>query len=145
MVALLAGTVYYKALLEGLYSDLGALDTSDYAWDTSDRWTQARYLSPQDGGTRHLETWIDLGAATDIGRSMIAHEASLTFACRYKPDDDSTSQGRMHAAARHAVDFLLAWSHPSGARARPTRYAIEGISVDWLAVTVTFTLLLPRG
>lgn len=142
---MIGSTQNYRVLLEGLHDAVAAIDTSDFQWHSSDRFTQARFLVPQDGGQRHLETWIDLGGIVQVQRHMEVHEARLEFIARFNPDDDSLSQARIHAAARAVRDLLAGWSHPLGARSIPAGMEIEGISPEWVSVRLPFLLHIPRG
>ena len=142
---MVAGSEYYRSLLESLHAQIQAIDTSDFQGATSDRFTQARFLVPTDGGLTHLETWIDLGGIELVERSREVHRARLEFICRFLPDDDSRSQARLHAAARAVRDALIRWSHPSGARSIPTAMEIDGLTPEWVSVRILFTLHVPRG
>jgi hypothetical protein len=140
---MVSGADFYQALLESLWTGLEALPTEDFQWDASDRFTQARYLDPTRGGSRHLESWLTLGTA-NITPPHIVQDAELLIVHRYSPDDDSLSQARMHAAARAVVNWLQTWSGPGPVRARAVSYVPEALSAQWLATRITFELRLPR-
>ena len=143
-----ASAAFYEALLNELYTDLLTLDVSDHEWHSSDGYSRALYLGPGQGGNKHLECWIDLGAAVQIDRSMITQDCALVVTYRYNADDDGLSQARMQASVRQLVEYLLRFSHvPSGTRCSGVKRTSspEVIGEGWLRVTVEFTLLLPRG
>ena len=139
----LRGQVYYRRLIETIYTGLEGRDVSDYAWDDSDGWTQSRTA---ENWTEHLECWADLGGSIQLDSSAYKHSARLMFALRYAADDDSVAQARMHAAIRDACEFLLALQFPDGVRA----IGITGATIDgvynggFAVVTVAFTLRIPR-
>ena len=133
----------YAALLEALYSGIESLPTEDYQWSTSDRFEQARYIDADRGSSRHLEVWIDLGAAT-IGATSIDHNGSLTIVHRYSPDDDSLSQARIHAATRAVIDYLVTFRAPGCDRVRPASYSIEALSAEWVQTTITHQTRIAR-
>ena len=136
---------YYQRILDALYDGLLSLSTAGYQWDPTDRWTRGRFTDVSRGATRHLGTWIDLGAQKEFRRSDVVHGASLSIACRYAEEADAESQSRMHAAARAAEDYLLGVHGPTIERAIPTGYSLAALDETWSAVVVTFDLTLPRG
>ena len=133
---------YYRTLLEALYTGLEARDTAGYQWHESDRWTQCR--TPLDW-TRHLEAWIDLGGEVAYESHGYTHTGHMVFAARYRADDDSRAQARLHAAIHSACEYLLGTPLPHGVRI----LTIAGAEItrrigDFVEVSITFTLRLPR-
>ena len=141
--ATLRGEDYFGSVLETIYSGLEGLDTTAYAWDASDRWTQSR--TPDQWGA-HLECWADLGANLRMDRTSYTHDCRLMFACRYQADSDSIAQARIHAAIYAASVFLMGLHFRNGGRV----VAVIGISLEgpysgeWVIPTIRFTLRLPR-
>lgn len=136
---------YYAQVVETIMDGIEALDPTGYQWSSSDGWTQARFVDGTRGGSQHLEAWLTLGDAVLIERSHIRHAAMLVFSARYVADDDAIAQARAHAAARAAVDHLLTWRGAYDERVIPSGYRVEPISEDWLVVTISMHILLPRG
>lgn len=134
---------YWTNLLEAFYTGLEGRDVSGYAWHTSDGWTQSRHATKW---TKHLECWVDLGGELSRSGAAFEHQASLAFSLRYKPDDDSVSQARMHAAIRDAAEFLARVQLPHGCRVTD----ITGAQIDgpfpsgFVEAVVRFTLHVPR-
>jgi len=134
---------YYTTIIEELATALEALDTSGYQWQPSDGWTHTTRWGPSDT-SQHLETWIDLGAITQSRQTYWVHAAELHVSLRYAPDDDSVSQGRIHAAMRAALDLLATWSSTSGVRSSPTGATISGTDREgWVVGMISFDLLFP--
>lgn len=131
---------YYARLLESLYDLLAALDTSGYQWGSGEKWSQ----SPSPELTDHLQVWIDLGGAESIDAHAITHGVRIHAICRYAPDADSLSQARTHAAARAAVDALTGWRERD-LRVVPRGYVIEAATPDALGLSISATLIIPRG
>lgn len=131
---------YYAGILEAVYDHLAALDTTGYQWGTGERWAQ----SPSPELTDHLQCWVDLGSVESVDATSLMHALRIQAVCRYAPDDDSISQARTHAAARAAIDALTAW-RTHELRCVPRGYTIEAATPDHLSVTITATLILPRG
>lgn len=141
-----AGALLYQTLINELYTDIESLDTSAYQWDASDRYRRARFMDAHRSGTYHLETWVTLTDLTEIGRSKLVYQGTVITFHRFQPEQDTMSQGRMQAAARHIIDLLLRWNYPpAGARTVPTGHTVEALSEAWLAVTTRFTLTMERG
>lgn len=138
---MVADAAYYQRVLEGLYTHFEGLDTTGYEGSPSDAWTQGRYLDG-DGVPVHLACWFTIRGTEEIARHGIAYNAILTFLHRYNPSDDSLSQARVHATARHAIHALLGW-RGHGCRALPTEMDIEEMSAEWVAVHIAFRLSLP--
>jgi len=136
---------YYARLLEDLYDGLESLDVTGYQGADSDGWSQARTLDVEGTAVQHLECLFRLGAnVTRQGRGLFIHDAAGLFIHRWVSDDDSISQARLHAAARHLMAYLDGWSLPSGERAVPQGYEVERVAEDWIGVAVNFQLLIPR-
>ena len=130
-------TETYRRLISGIMTDLAALDASDYAWDASDAWQRAR--TP--GDLAHLRVWPWLVGPIRADRSWYVYTLTLSWPCRYVPDDDALSWARAHASARAVADYLATVS-------------LEGCRVvfrecsqelgDWIACTLRADLYLPR-
>jgi hypothetical protein len=144
-VVVIADAAYYASIIEDVQARLAGLDTTGYRWDTSDGWAQARHPADIITAPEHLRAWFALGQAATFVRTHIEHSAVLVFAARYQADDDAISQARAHAAARAAADMLNGWSLPGGERLLPKAWTIEPAQNDFLTVTLTASLLLPRG
>lgn len=144
-MALIWDGSWYAAIHEGLFSALQALDVTGYAALDSDGWSQGRWLDATREGYAHLEAWLDLGSA-QFQRSSILHRCQLVFTSRHTAGDDSLSLGRAHSAARDASEVILAASTwPGRVRALEVSYDVEAASSEWLLITVTFSLHLPRS
>ena len=141
---MIADAAYFTTIIEGLHGALQDRDATGYAWSASDAWTQGRYAATASGGHAHLQAWISLGGSVEFTKPQVIYTATLTFAARYVPDDDSVSWGRAHAAALDAMEALNAYSHPSGARALPLGYATSPMADEWILVAIAFTLTIPR-
>jgi len=143
-MALIRDAAYYAAIHEGLFNSLQSLDVTGYAALDSDGWSQGRWMDATREGYAHLEAWLDLGSAEFL-RSSIEHRSQLVFAARHTADDDAVSMGRAHAAARDAAEVILsAGTWPGRVRALQVAYDIEATGSEWLLITLTFKLHLPR-
>ena len=132
-------TAQYQAVLDGIMTAIEALDPTDYAWDATDAWHQAR--TPDE--ISHLAVWLHIDGMTELDRSMYRHTLTLTWPCRYVADDDALSQSRALASMSAVIEMLLLFSAES---CRLT--SIEEARVDrgdWLTVTVSATLLVRRS
>ncbi|MCP4733038.1 MAG: hypothetical protein GY873_02490, partial [Bosea sp.] len=95
----------------------------------------------------HMSRDALAGNPIAIERSAITYECSLTFSHRLNPEDLGQTQGRLHAALRHVIEFLRGWSWEN-ARTVPTGAEITVPPSDpggWAEVFVTLQLRIPRG
>ena len=129
-----------QSWLDSICDTIEALNTTAYQWDASDGWRRALYAEPEAGATSHLEFLVTFGGISEWGKGQILQPGSLRFVSRYSPDDDNLSQARIQAAMLAACYALQGW-RTHRCRAQPTSAEVEGLSSEWVAVTVAFTLI----
>jgi hypothetical protein len=130
-------------LIDALYDALEALDTTDYRYEASERWSRGLYLDPNAGMPAHLQATIWTGGIEEWGASTVRHAAVLGFVHRLTPDDDAVSQARLCAATRAALDCLQGFDLRP-VRVQPSTTTVDILSPEWALVSVNFTILYTR-
>jgi hypothetical protein len=137
----------FTSMLESLYGAIEDRDPTGYRLSASDGWHQARAGNLGETATEHLETWIEISGSTF---TRAGHELAciIHVAARSTRDDDSVSQGAIHAAALDLVELLTRWRHdPTDARSIPLSHTVAPLnsSGDWYEIAITATIHLSRG
>ena len=133
---------WYAALIQGFHTALVATNVTGYRWADSDGWSLALAPHVDRSPYRHLEFWFDLGAPSFSG-SEYTHASSLSYAVRYQPDDDATSQAILHASIASVAELLAEWTGQGVCRTSFIRATVEGMEDGWIGARVDFTLRYP--
>lgn len=135
---------YFVQLLEDIADGIENTGTEGYQFAESDRWSRTRLPGQW---TAHLQFWVGFADVLSVDSESLRQRCVFYAALRYVVDDDSVSQARMQAAARDAMEYLLAYRGPDGERS----YNIEGITFQptekastYIEAVIPFDMILPR-